>query len=410
MEKKHSVYMIDFLIFFCIILSLFSPLMVHSYSAVLCTASFFLWMLFTLQNRKKWRINEIINVFFYGYTVIVPYIAGYGVVGNRYLILGIVILGCSISNYCEYANRWESIGVMLKMAVPFFAYVYIKTFLGLRENPWNARLITDYGAHATSLRLRGIGGYEFIYFLAILVSICTGLFFLLKNRKQKVFFLLVGILAYIEIVLSNYMTALLIATVGIALTIMMFLIKRNRAWLVIFTFGLVFVVFFGNIVIGVMLDIFIKYIPKNGRTYERLYILKDSFFQNLALLFFKERNWTIQKSVNCFLKYPLLGIVGRVGLSRKELLSNVGQHSYFFDTFAFYGSIIGALSVLNYFSVFRKKFFEGNLCVITVPVMTSGFLLLLFNNVTLSIGVATGIVYPYTLYILRKKEENAGKF
>ena len=107
-------------------------------------------------------------------------------------------------------------------------------------------------------------------------------------------------MAYLEIILSNFMTALLIATVGIVLTVMMLLIKRNRAWIVFFAFGMLLIVFCGNSIISMLLDVLLEYIPHNGKTYLRLYSMKDSFFQELALTFLVKEATQFLKVLTAF--------------------------------------------------------------------------------------------------------------
>jgi hypothetical protein len=37
--------------------------------------------------------------------------------------------------------------------------------------------------------------------------------------------------------------------------------------------------------------------------------------------------------------------------------------------------------------------------------MFCGFVLLLFNNLTISIGICLSIIYPYSLYLLKKQNK-----
>ena len=88
--------------------------------------------------------------------------------------------------------------------------------------------------------------------------------------------------------------------------------------------------------------------------------MKDAFFQSLIKEFLSDRIDTMIRSLKCLFKYPLLGIVGESGLDREAILSEVGQHSYFMDTFAFYGCLVGFFAIINYFFLFKKTYFKGN--------------------------------------------------
>lgn len=403
-KKSCERFLLNIPILVCILTALFSPIMVYQYSTFFSALLLLVWIATAFFNKGKWTLNEICTIFFYGYLIIIPHITGNGFVSNRYLVLAVFILGSLIAGYCEYTNLWENIGNILKGVTPFLVYVYLKTFLALLNNPYASRKIKTTGEYTILARAQGVGGYEFIYFLAMLTSICCGMFFLIKNKKQKWLWLFVGALSYMEVVLSNYMTALLIATAGVVLTIMLLLIKRNRAWLGFFVLCIVFLIVFGNGIMKLGLEAFIYVIPQNGKTFQRLYNMKDAFFQSLIKEFLSDRIDTMIRSLKCLFKYPLLGIVGESGLDREAILSEVGQHSYFMDTFAFYGCLVGFFAIINYFFLFKKTYFKGNFKVITVPVIICGFILLLVNNLTISIGVIICIVYPYALYLLKKQE------
>lgn len=407
-ERKHRYCDLGFYIpiFFCILLAVFSPFMVYRYQAFLSVLLLFLWLILCVANRKKWTASEICTIFFFSYLVVMPYIMGYRFVSNRYLVLAFFIMGNLISSYCEYTNKWEQIGIVLKCALPFVVYVYLKTFIGLLAHPWITRMIKLDDAYTVQARLQGVGGYEFIYFLAMIVSISMGLFFLMQKRRYKWICLAVSILSYVEVILSNYMTALLIATIGAALTILLFLVKRSRAWMVFIIFCITVLVIFGNSLMHVAVDILLKVLPENGMTSLRLQKMQGSFWQMMIAEFLSDRGPTLEKSFRCFLQYPFFGIIGQSGFSQQELFSKIGQHSYFLDTFAFYGGAVGILSLHNYFSLFRKKYFDKDLLMITLPVLVCGATLLLFNNVTISIGVVTGFIYPYALYLVRKQTEH----
>lgn len=390
-------------VFICIVSAVFSPLMVYRYHGFFSVLLFFFWLLIGMAERKKLTVSEICTIFFYSYLVVMPYIMGYGFVSNRYLVLAVFLMGNLTGGYCEFAGKWKNIGIVLKAASPFMAYVYIKTFFGLLAHPWIARMVKNDDAYTIQARLQGVGGYEFIYFLAMLTGISAGLFFLLKKRRHKWICLGICMSSYLEVVLSNYMTAFLISTLGIVLTVLLFLINKNRAWILFFSFCIVFFLAFGNHVMNLAVDILQNIIPENGMTFLRLQNMRGSFLQMLAEEFLSDRSPVLVKSIRCFFQYPLFGIISRSGLGREELLSFIGQHSYFFDTFAFYGGPIGILSLYSYFSIFRKKYFHGNLIVITLPVLVCGSVLLFFNNVTVSAGIVTGIIYPYALYLVREQ-------
>ena len=395
-----------FPIFFIAMTALFSPIMIYQYINILSVLTLFLLICFILVSKKEFTVSAWWSVFLFGYLMIIPYVMGNGFIANRYSVFALLIFGNVLCEYCEYSDKWHCIKKVLYMLFPFLLFVYVKTFLALRHNSYASRMIKTYDAYTVRMRGQGVGGYEFIYFLALIASICVALFFLLRKRRQKAICLVLGVMAYVEIVISNYMTALLIATVGIGATLTLLLIRRNKAWLIFFIMSLLMIVLVGNELMRALIEMALKFLPAGGKTYMRLFSMKDAFFQGIFNEFLTDRNDIMLISVRCFWDHPFLGIIVEDGITSEELLSNVGQHSCILDTFAFYGGFVGVGFLYNIYSIFKKKFFQDELIVITLPLLISESLLLLFNNITMATGVVVGIIYPFTLHLLNEQKRH----
>lgn len=384
--------------------ALFSPLILFEYNSVLGLGGFLIWMLLVTSKHKTFSIRSILSLLTWMGLMVIPFIMGYSFVLNRYLVLSVLILSSWVGELLYKEKIWKDIKMVCICTAPFILYVYIKTFVALLNNSYASRMIKTNGDYTVHARTQGIGGYEFIYFIAFLAGIMMGLVLTLKKKRYKVICLIICAMAYVEVILSNYFTALLLATMMIGVSVIIKLMLLRKEWMIFFIITSIVVLLFGNVIIEVFIDIVLEFIPQGGKTYDRLVRMQDSPLQSLVKEFISGRSEAMLIGIEGIKENPLMGRLGINGLSREEMLSKVGQHSFFLDTVSFYGIGMGALVLMNFIGTFRKNFLKGQKAIITIPLMISLLIFFFLNNATPSLGIIMGFVYPYAMYLVERNE------
>lgn len=402
--KVSSWNIVNRLFLSLIVLSaLFSPLILLGFNSVFGLGVLLLWMGLVSIKYKTFSIRSVLSLLTWMGLMVIPIVMGYSFVLNRYLVLSILILSTWICELLYKENAWKDVKMVFLYIAPFVFYVYIKTFLALLKNAYSSRLIKSSGEYTVRARMQGVGGYEFIYFLAFLAGIMMGLVLTLKKKRHKVICLIICGMAYVEVVVSNYFTALLLATLMIGLAVIIKLMILKKEWMIFFIMASLVVLLFGNVLVEAFIDIVLEYIPQGGKTYQRLVDMQEAPLKSLFEEFSSGRSEVMIRSIESIKANPFMGRLGIEGLSREELLSKVGQHSFFLDTFCFYGIGIGILVLVNFLSIFRKRFFIREKSIITIPLMISFLLLFFLNNATPSLGIILGLVYPYAMNLVERE-------
>lgn len=384
--------------------ALFSPLILFEYNSHLGLGVLIIWLFVMLIKYKTFSTCSIMSLLTWLVLMVIPLIMGYSFVFNRYVVLSVLLLGSWVGELLYKESCWKDVKMVCILVAPFIIYVYLKTFMALLDNSYASRMIKTSGDYTVWARTQGIGGYEFVYFLAMLSGIMFGLGITLKKKRDKAICMTIFFLAYLEVVLSNYFTALLLATMTIVMCIVIKLIIMKKEWKIFFAIFSVFLLIFGNAICKIFINIVLEFIPQEGKNYIRLAEMQDAPLQNLIREFIEGRSEVMHKSMESIIENPIMGRLVNDGLGREELLSEIGQHSFFLDTFAFYGIVVGGFVLFTFMCVFRKSYFRGQRVVITIPLMISCFLLLFLNNATASIGIVLGVIYPYAMYLVERKK------
>lgn len=387
--------------FYLVISNLIPQIRVIPGYYILMFLSMFLWLIFAALAHPSFFIRLNMHkffIFFYiSYTVIVPYIFGNRIIGNRYLEHSIMLILYLIYKYNNAYGYINSSKLIIKFSLLSMTITSVLTLIGLIKNPYLARSIKSSGEDTMFLRTQGIGGYEFIYML-VFVSII--LFFILYNKKLfnlKLRFILIIILLFtlfvMTIIYANYFTAFLM----LLISIVSLLILKNRNILTkvfILFMGIILTIFRKNIV-EYTISSMINFLG-SGATVEKLFKLQAAFLGysgNDSI--FSDRASSILLSWNSLLENLIGGLVVKPIGSSGGFLTGFGQHSHFMDTFALYGLVIGILSIYIILYPLFIRFKKNHvLFSLNLSMLISVLIIFSLNNVTPSIGFVIFFMYP----------------
>ena len=410
-----------FFAFYLVISSLVPQVRIIPGYYLLMFLSMFLWLIIAALAHPsfftRFSVHKLLIFLFIIYTVIVPYIFGNGIIGNRYMEHGVMLIFYLIYKYNRTYGYSNSNKIIVKISLLSITITSVLTLVGLFNNPYLARSIKSSGEYTMHLRSQGIGGYEFIY---LLVFVSINLFFLLNNKKfvnLKVgltfIFASLFILFSLTIVYANYFTAFIMLLLSI--TILLFMKNRN-------IFVKIFILFIGFIlmifrksIIKLIINIIIKLLG-TGATVEKLLKLQESSsIYNGSNSIFSDRASTIISSWFSFLENPIGGLVTEPIQSSGGFLIGFGQHSHFVDTLALYGLVIGLINIyIILYPLFDRLNKNKEMFSLSLAMLISVLIIFSFNNVTPSIGFGIFFLYPvfYDWFMELKnysKEESINK-
>ena len=132
-----------------------------------------------------------------------------------------------------------------------------------------------------------------------------------------------------------------------------------------------------------------------GATFEKLLELQSFIFgYGLRGTAFLARIKTVKSSIEAFVNNPITGIIVKPIPSDHNFILGFGQHSYFLDTFALYGILIGVLNLYLVIQPFYIRMVNRNLLGLNLAILASMLLLFSINNTTASIGFGVFFIYP----------------
>lgn len=396
--KLDNYIIMDVLLLILFLELVFPPITQFANSSVVMLGCTFLWIAFSFLTDRKFYLNSNIHRFYlfflYALMIILPYLFGYPVIGNRYSSMAIVIFGNVIYEFYKEHGRIENLKRVV-FVVALFALITLGiTYINLLINPYISRSIKSDGEYSASLAARGIGGYQFIYFVS--AAAIPAFFVVLKAKKKiyRIISLALYILSVLLIVKSNYLTALLL-TIGCSVILLIAHLwsgKKAIHKFLLCIFGIVCIVCLINI--DAILRSIAGFLPER---ISRVLITDDAgAIESIVDEFFADRFPTIKESIDAFFAHPLFGLIGSGGIGSSEnYLTGFGQHSYVFDTFALYGFVIGIINIFAILKPFKSNghWIKTNLAL-TIAMSIFTVLIYLVNNATASIALAICIIYP----------------
>lgn len=396
--KLDNYIILDILMLVLFLELVFPPITQFADSSVITLGCTFLWFLFSFCTDRKFYLNSNVHRFYlfflYVLMIILPYLLGYPVIGNRYSSMAIVILGNIIYEFYKEHGRIENLKRVLFVVALFALITLIITYANLLVNPYISRSIKSEGEYSTDLASKGIGGYQFIYFVS---AVALPIFFVVLKAKKKIYrtiSLVLYILSVLLIIKSNYLTALLL-TMGcsVILLIAHFWTGKKAIYkFLLCIFGIICVMCLINL--DAILRSVANFLPERVA---RVLISDDiGVIESIIDEFFSDRFPTIQQSVEAFWSHPIFGLIatGNIGASG-NYLTGFGQHSYIFDTFALYGFVIGIMNVFAILKPFKKngRWVKTNLAL-TISMLIFTVMIYAINNATASIALVICIIYP----------------
>lgn len=402
LKEKYNFFIMNLLLTIYGIEIVFPPITTVFNSNLICMLCLFGWIAISYLTDKNYYLHQDIrNIYpliFYFATVVIPYLFGVGVIGNRYLSLGLIPLGYIIFNYYRQKERLNDLKWISFIIAFFAAITFFITLKALIENPYISRSIKSSGEHSEYLAQQGIGGYSFIYFIVI-VSVFL-LYMSLKSKSKSKLFRFITFIGYLMslyfVLKSNYMTALLTVILASLIFIISHLAGGGTGKSIILLVVMIIIVV-GFMNIDVILNRFSDFIPKRIANI-LLPANGDSIYKSIIDEFLNDRWPTMVTGLENFIKHPFLGVISsdEITTNQSGFLEGFGQHSYILDTFTLYGFVIGIFNIFIIFKPFKDQY--GNrikygralnnamlVCIIGIY---------LFNNATPSIAFAFGILFP----------------
>ena len=378
------------MLFLCILASTFPPLN----STTMVLASLAGWFMFAFLQSPIQLLNSLsrykITIFFALLTVVLPQIFHASVIRNRYLGLMLFPLGLVIFDYYYRKGKFVVIKNVLLLLLPFLAYTFYVTVTALNDSSYASRQAKGENLDDAA---SGIGGYTFIYFLAILTSILIPC--LLNSKvKRKLFLGIICLLCVFAIIKSNFFIALLCVPISLVIALLI----TYKKMLPVFILLSILVVILSGLGIDKMALDSLGMMSGEGKLKDRIELLKDSgIIFGVFDMFQEGRSSTLSSSWGTLIQYPFLGSISDSTKNIEEYLDSdaIGQHSHILDTFAFMGVIVGILNIIVIFKPFCIPLSDKSFVSVKYSCMAVLFIILFFNNGTPSIAFCSTIFYPW---------------
>lgn len=367
--------------------SIFPPIYGYlgNIDVIFCALSNLILLLISLKFNStcyKSRNHVFITVITVIAIIAIPYVTGNAVWANRYMNLLFFITAPLMFRLFYKFGRMQLLKKTVIIICVFASITWINTMTNLIDNPYLARSIKSGGEVTIALKKNGVGGYEFIYFCAVLGI----MMFLVFWKYRKLTCLFGFALAFLISVMSNYMTAVLVLVIGCVISILSgrTVKKKLIGILLIFSLAIIFR-YFGEIIVN-----FIVNLSADGRIARLLESSDKGLIQGIVDEFQGDRLPTILSSINVIFEYYGMGVYLQPS---EQILATLGQHSYVLDTFAIMGVPLG---ILYFYSIVKSISYNE------VSVIISTIILLILNNATTSIAVAVFIIVPTIKYFAEK--------
>lgn len=413
-RRRTLLYKFSLFLIWCLaVLSIFSPLRAFPYFNQLWTVCILGWIAVTILDSPKYIFRPSayrLSVYvFLIYTITIAYITNTAAIGNRFFELAQIPLF-----YMAYQKNklfgWGKDNLrIIAWVIPFVlitSYLTIKTLL---TNPWASRGSGNVKvSDGIELVQKGVGGYFFIYFLVFAFAI---LLFILFNKKHlfefkyKIIDFFVLFMFAVNIILSNYTTALMLVILSIL--IRFFGSRLLGKYKVIYLLGFFIFFVFSTFLLNSILNYLAEFLVGSSNA-ARLVEIQKFLFSNEIGQSSAARVNVFNESIQAFFHNPIFGIIiNTSSVSQIGKLQGLGNHSQILDTFALFGFGIGMLQLFIYLKpIFgRIKNIDGSFSVLSITILLLLCILFTINTATPSIGFAVYFIFP-TAYDWIQKNSN----
>jgi len=332
------------------------------------------------------------------YTILIAYITNTPAIGNRFFELAQIPMFYLAYKKNKLVGSNKDNLMIIAGLTPFILLTCYMTIKTLLTNPWASRGSGNPGATGgVELLEQGVGGYYFIYFLVILFAILLFVFFN-KNNLLKLKYKIIGIsillLFAVNVILSNYTTALILLTLSILIRIIgsRILGKYKMAYI----FGFILLFLFSSIFLQSILNFVIELLAGSSNA-ERILEIEKFLFNNEIGQSAGARVNVFNESIRALFQNPIFGILmNKSSFSTGINLQGLGNHSQILDTFALYGLGLGILQLFVYLYpiLTRMKNVNGSYSILSITMLMLLCILFSINTATPSIGFAFFFIFP----------------
>ena len=255
----------------------------------------------------------------------------------------------------KYLKDYKGLALISFVALIVFLITAITTINGLNQFPYASRLLAG-GLRASmgeaealqwiNLYKRiGIGGYDYIYGIAILFPVIVCFFKKKwKNKKINIFYGILTIVLYYTVLKSGYATALIVTTFS---GLVALFYNKNVNIFFIVSIVMVIIGLFISTSIFSDLTIFIANLFETGTLLNRKTLeIHDALFENTIRGSVGSRVDLFGISLSSFLSNPLIG-GGKT--------ANLGGHAIWLDLLGTYGILIVIPMFILFFNRFRES-------------------------------------------------------
>lgn len=350
----------------------------------------------------KVSIHRLMTYVFIIYSIVLPYISGSTFIGNRYLELTQLIIFYWGFELCKRKGRLTDAVKLIWCFLPAAIIVSVITISEYAQHPYISRLAKKDTAAGIQYMLQGVGGYDFVYCLVFLllplIYFCFNRNVLLGHRMKVVLYVLLALFA-VNILLSNFATALFLVSFAIMFR---FFLKRVST-LLLLTYIFIFAILFPFLpsIIVYFLDFALDYFGTSMNA-ARMLELRQLLLVGVIEVSMGARIEAFALSIDVFLDNFLLGIVVD-GLEVSSTGTTAfGQHSFFIDGFALFGVVFGLLQIYVFMYPLKKEFVLTSLHRTTLPFLVFILAMVFFtiNNAVPAVGFVIYFVYPVLNYYL----------
>jgi hypothetical protein len=392
------------LLFTNVIIHLIPQFRLLSYYPYIWLFTMLLWFTLVLVVRPtfmfKLSIPMIAMLFFSLYTVIIANLFNNYSIGNRYLGISQIVFYYFAFQFNKRAHRSDLNLKIILYLLPAIIYTTLRTINGLRNNAYASRMIKSTGEETVLLLSQDIGGYEFIYFITFLFVFMVIIVLEIKmSSLHKLSILIFSSLLLYSVILSNYMTSIVL----ILVTINIYLIFRYLSNLKILfnVFLIIILILNAEAILLSILDMAIALFP-DGISVSRFQMMQQGLKHNYSIDVYDGRFETLSISISGFINNPIFGNISNV-INYDGFVTEFGQHSQILDTFSLFG-IIGLVQIYFLIQPFVRNINKHKATrALSLSILIAVLIINMFNNTAPLIGFAFFFVYPTIEGLLKER-------
>ena len=320
-----------------------------------------------------------------------------GPIGNRYFELAQIPIFYWTYQKNKLIGRNKDNRLIIKGVIPFILISCFLTFKAYLVNPHSIRAAKQKYESGIELMQMGVGGYNLVYFLVILVAIMIYVYFntnvKIRNKYRFLHFVIFTS-SIIIIIISNFTTALLLLIFMFACFFFPKKINFKRI-LLFFIFPMFLLLIFSNHILVLLLDK-LSQLLVGSLNASRIIEIKRFLVNNEIGFSILSRYETYYYSLQAFLNYPLFGSLIASPGDPFYNVAGLGNHSHFIDTFAFFGVGIGLIQLYIYLHPIKLRLKKINgLYDRSIMIIMLILIIILTLNVAMpSIGFALYFIFP----------------